>query len=336
MKKIKSRSIFLFIITIVLFYYVLKDNFKESINLLLDLNLVYLLLIFFVYFIYFIIETYLLYLLINKVNNSYSYFETLKLNLMTKFFNGITLFLLGGQPLEVYQLSKSKVRVTEALLITVENNIILYISMTLLSLFCFFFCIYNKIIPNKLLWVLTIFSMIIILVILFISVIMGFKEKLSKNIGKYLINFLYKVHLIKDKDSSYLLWTNKCDEYRLGFEILLKDKFFIIKCTLLNIIYLILFSIIPFLIFKLLNVSVNVNILFTLVISYFVYLSVFFIPLPGATIGIEYSFINYFNLILNDNIVLIECLLWRLITYYIPMIIGGILFNLDEMCINKK
>ena len=136
MKKIRLRSILLVVLTIGLFWYILKDNFSESVSLLLSSNIWYLLLVVVTYIVYFLVEAYLLYLLINKVNNSYSYRQTLELNLMTKFFNGITPFSLGGQPFQVYELSKSKVRVTESLLVIVENFIVLQISMTIMSLIC--------------------------------------------------------------------------------------------------------------------------------------------------------------------------------------------------------
>ena len=132
MKNTKIRSILLVVLTVGLFWYILKDNFNESIMLLLGANIWYLILTLLTYVIYFVIEAYLLYLLINKINSNYSYKKTLELNLMTKFFNGITPFSLGGQPLQVYELSKSKVRVTEALLVIVENFIVLQIPCAIL------------------------------------------------------------------------------------------------------------------------------------------------------------------------------------------------------------
>ena len=72
MKKIRLRSILLVVLTIGLFWYILKDNFSESVILLLSSNIWYLLLVVVTYIVYFLVEAYLLYLLINKVNNSYS------------------------------------------------------------------------------------------------------------------------------------------------------------------------------------------------------------------------------------------------------------------------
>ena len=72
MKKIKLRSILLVVLTIGLFWYILKDNFRVSLTLLLSSNIWYLLFAIVTYIIYFFVEAYLLYLLINKVNNSFN------------------------------------------------------------------------------------------------------------------------------------------------------------------------------------------------------------------------------------------------------------------------
>ena len=188
MKKIRLKSILLVVLTIGLFWYILKDNFSESVTLLLSSNIWYLLLVVITYIVYFFVETYLLYLLINKVNNSYSYKLTLELNLMTKFFNGITPFSLGGQPLQVYELSKSKVRVTESLLVIVENFIVLQISMTIMSLISLGVCLYNGFIPTKILWILTIIGVFITIISFFMAIFMGLKIHYAKKAGKWFIN----------------------------------------------------------------------------------------------------------------------------------------------------
>ena len=330
MKNTKLRSILLVVLTLGIFWYILKDNFNESISLLLGANIWYLLLILLTYVVYFVIEAYLLYLLINKINNTYSYRKTLELNLMTKFFNGITPFSLGGQPLQVYELSKSKVRVTEALLIIVENFIVLQISMTIMSIASLAICLSKGLVPNKFLWMMTIIGIFITLISLFMVMFMCVKINYAKKAGKWFIKFLHKIHIIKNEDESYLMWTNKCDEYHTCFKILLKDKTFIIKCVLLNIIYMIIFCMLPFFTFKALNINVDVNMLYSIVLSCFVYLSASFVPIPGATVGMEYAFINYFKMIVVDTIVMPGVLLWRLVSYYIPMILGGILFNVKD------
>lgn len=336
MKKDKIRSILLVVLTVGILWYILKDNFDESVSLLLGANIWYLLLVVVTYLVYFAIEAYLLYLLINKIRNCYSYRQSLELNLMTKFFNGITPFSLGGQPLQMYELSKSKVRVTEALLVLVENFIILQISMTIMAIISLIVCINTGLIPNKFLWILTLLGVFITLFSLFMAIFMCVKINVAKKIGYKIIGFLKKIHLIKmDLSRARDLWRSKCDEYYTTFNILLKDKMFVVKCVLLNILYMTIFCLIPFFVFRALDVNLSANVIYSIILGCFVYISASFIPIPGATIGMEYAFINYFKLIVASSLVMPGVLVWRLVSYYVPMILGGIMFNVREAPLNR-
>ena len=47
-----------------------------------------------------------------------------------------------------------------------------------------------------------------------------------------------------------------------------------------------------------------------------------FVPLPGASGGAEISFITFFRLFFPENMVSMSTLFWRLITFYLPIIVG--------------
>ena len=49
-----------------------------------------------------------------------------------------------------------------------------------------------------------------------------------------------------------------------------------------------------------------------------------FVPIPGGTGGIEYGYIFFFSYLIKGNILTASMLLWRLISYYLAIIIGGI------------
>ena len=66
MKKIGFKTIFIFLLTMFLFYYLLKDNFIESMKLLKNANYLYIILAFIIFGLYIIVEAYLLYTLIKK------------------------------------------------------------------------------------------------------------------------------------------------------------------------------------------------------------------------------------------------------------------------------
>lgn len=327
MKKIKFRSIIILLITIFLFWYILKDNFVKSIDLIASSNKWLILLSILTYIVYFIIEAYLLKILIDKSCKKYPFKKVIELNMMTKFFNGITPFSLGGQPLQVYELSKNKVPVTKGILVIVENFIILQITMSIMIILSLIFGYIFELRPNNFLYILTLIGTLITIVSFVITILICVKIEFASKIGKNIINLLNKLNIIKDKETTLNKWNFKCIEYQNGFKNLIKDRKFIIKCVCVNFIYMTVFFMIPFFTLKALNISFSINMLYAIILSCFVYISASFIPIPGSSISTEYSFIHYFRLIVCEAIVIPGVLLYRVITYYLPCIVGGILFN---------
>ena len=64
--------------------------------------------------------------------------------------------------------------------------------------------------------------------------------------------------------------------------------------------------------------------------SAYVYIIGAFVPIPGASGGIEYGFIQLFGNFINHKILSAVLILWRSITYYLGMIIGALFFNFEK------
>ena len=55
-----------------------------------------------------------------------------------------------------------------------------------------------------------------------------------------------------------------------------------------------------------------------------------FVPIPGASGGIEFGFLNFFNRFLRKGALTAVLIVWRFITYYFGMIIGALAFSLEK------
>ena len=327
MKKMGLKTTIILLLTIFLFYYLLKDNFIESMKLLKNANYIYIILAFIVFGLYIIVEAYLLYILIKKQNKKYTYKMALNLNIMTKFFNGVTPFSLGGQPLQIYRLNKEGVSVTKSILILVENFIILQITMVIMCILFLIIGFTFNIMPNGFILYITILGVLITIITLLIAMFSCLKTNIAKKVGYF---FIDKLKFIKDKEDKKEKWSSKCTEYSLGYKELIKDKKFIIKCIILNFAYMAIYFMVPFFAFKALHSDMNINFIYSLIFGAFIYVSSCFVPIPGASVGAEYSFIHYFEIIVKEAFIIPGLLLWRFITYYIPMITGGIMFNIID------
>lgn len=336
MKKVTIKSIIILLLTFILFWYILKDNFVISMKLLLSSNIIYLFLAILVYCTYFLIEAYLIYKLTNQYSKDYKFFSSIRLNIIVKFFNGITPFSSGGQPVEVYELSKETKSTSKSLLVVVENFVILQISMSIITFIAILLINVLNINITGFEWLLLMIGVVITIGSLVLVIITCLKPKYIIYLVKMTVNFLYRIGIIKDKDKYINSCYEKCDEYKKSFKDLFKNIRFLIECIIINIVYMIIYFLIPYFAFKAINVNIDINIITLIVLSTFTYIGSTFVPLPGASFGCEYMFISLFSLYIVDSYISPALIIWRFITYYLPMIIGGVIYNIGSISKDKK
>lgn len=308
--------------------YVLKDNFITSMKLIVSSNILFVLLAIITYGLYFVFEALILKILISKCDPKYPLKSALSLSFMTKFFNGITPFSIGGQPFQIYELSKERIDIANSALIIVENFIVFQFTIVFLSICAFISNIFFKITPTGFLWNITIIGFIINVIVLLFVIFICIKINISIKIGNYIIDKLGKIHLIKNVENVKEKWYITCMDYYKGFKDILKNKKMMFKCLILNIVCMLFNFAIPFFILKAINISLNVNIILCIVLSTYIYIVGSYVPLPGGAGGVEYAYINFFKLVIKNIYVTPTLILWRFIYYYLPMIIGAVLFNI--------
>lgn len=336
MKKIIIRSVIMILITVLLFWYILKDNFTTSIKLLASSNIIFLLLGFLTFFIAFIVDTNVFKILIRRHKKDYETKKIYELSAMTRFFNGITPFALGGQPFQAYELTQNDVKLTDSLLILTEMYIVHVFTLTTLTITAFILRYIFHFVPNGFLWTLTLIGSVFNLTALAILTFIALKIGTAKKIGKLIIKFLSKLHIIKKEDEAIDSFYNKCNEYSNGYKDLIKNKKIIIKCVLLNLINLSCYFLIAFFAIKAIDNTFSLNPLHVLCLSVLSYISATFVPIPGGSVGAEYAYYNYFILIIPESVIVPSLILWRFISYYLPMIIGGIIFNIVDNRASRK
>ena len=74
----------------------------------------------------------------------------------------------------------------------------------------------------------------------------------------------------------------------------------------------------------------SLSVVDTITSSAYVYVIGAFVPIPGASGGIEYGFTQFYGNFLNVETTFAVLIIWRFITYYLGIIIGGLLFSLEK------
>lgn len=331
MKNKKIKYIFNFlliaIVLAIVLYFSLKDNYQEIISTIFKMNYLWILVAILFLIIYRLCTSLGHYYIIKANNGKVSYLKCFQINLMILFFHGVTPFAGGGQPMEIYFLHKEGISVTKATNITLQNFIVYQIALILTGLFAL---IYNRIFnvfPNdNLIKYLVVLGFLINTLVLVVTFILSFGKKTNKFIIEKGIHFLTKIKIIKDEQKVQ----DKCQKYLQSFHDnameLKKNKKIVAFTVLINILGLITLYSMPYPILR--GMNVNINILKVVTAIAYVMIIGSFVPIPGGTGGIEYSFIFFFQYLISGSILHAAMLVWRLISYYLGMIFGAIALSL--------
>lgn len=324
-----NLSLLILALSLVL-YFTLKDNFSSIMHELSKVNILIFALAIFVFILSLMIKSVSLQIFIKEHKKNYSFKSAFCLTLIGQFLNGITPFSTGGQPFQVYLLKKDGHRISDSTSAMVKDSITYQVALLIMGIFSITLNLVLKTIPvNSSLTPLIIIGFIInIMVLLFLFMIIRMRKTTLSIINKLLL-ILNKIRK-KNTDQLKKRIEKGLDNFYNCYAELRKNKKQFIITVLTNVINLTLLYMIPYIIFKSLNTN-TFDIMRSIMLTSFVMLMGNFVPIPGATGGIEYGFIKFFG-IFNTNISVISgaMLLWRFVTYFFGMLMGFIMLIIKE------
>ena len=329
MKNKKRNYIIILILSALVLYLALKDNFSEKIHYMLSFDIKWLILSFMLMLIYWLFKACAIHYYIKKIDNKYTLSKAIHLILTTQFFHSITPFATGGQPWQIYKLKKEGLSLGEGTNIVIQDFIAYQIALVLLGIIAVISNYFLNIIPNdgNMIYLVTVGFTINIFVIIMLFLV-AFSKKTNKKIIDKAINILSKVKIIKDKEKSLEKSQTFIKNFHNGAQILLKDKTGFIKVITLNFLSLSSQYLIPFTL--MLGLSIYVNPFYVLITSAYVMLIDSMIPTPGSTGGLEYGFVSFFKNFIKGSKLSIIMIVWRVITYYFGIIVGAIALNIHK------
>lgn len=319
--------IIIVIITSLVLYFSLKDDYKNIIHEIKTINKLWFLVAFIMMFMYWLIKALVRKKLVSKFNKNYKFIDSFKLSLELNFFNGVTPFATGGEPYEVYSLTKHGIKGTDSTNIMIQNFITYQIALVLLGMIAIITNQFVHIFPSGFLtYLITIGFTINFLVIVFLFVI-TFGKKIDKFIMKIIVFILSKFKIVKNKENTLEKFHNYLEEFHEGATILLKDKKTFIKMIMLQFLSLSIFYLIPLILLYGMGDYSSLNGYKSIIISAYVMLIGSFVPIPGGTGGLEYGFIAFYGNFIKGSKLNAIMLLWRFITYYFGIMLGAIVLN---------
>ena len=325
MKSTKKNTIFVLLIMCVVFYFLIKDDYK---NILYNLSvanksLIILGLVFVI--VYYALKARSLHIITREHKKDISYKAMFNQTLITQFFNGITPFSTGGQPMQIYMLNKTGINVGVATNIIIQDFLMYQLALITIGVFAVLFNLFFHFInisPEIYALIIAGFTIntIIGVCLLFIS----FSKRFNDFVGKLIIRVGSKLKIIKNREETLKSWEKKLEEFHESASFFKNKKGLFLRCYLYNVIALIAYYIIPFFIFLSFDPKLAITIPAVLSCSAFVMLVGNFVPIPGGSGGIEYSFIILFGSFLPDKLINSTLIIWRFMTYYLGVLVGGV------------
>lgn len=329
MKNIKRNSIIVLIITIGILYYILKDNYKEIISTVSTANPWWLLVAMLFFFLYYLFDQMSLFTMTKQYCKDIEFKYILYLGVITKFFNGVTPLASGGQPMQVYELHKKGVSVSNGTNIVIQNYIVFQIAFVFLGVVAF---IINHALglfqSVPLLRELTIVGFVINGLLLLILFMVSFSKNFNRSIVRFFINLIAKFNKKLNKEKQIEKWDKYCDDYYDNAKVLLNKKKEFISCIIYQTLSLLAYFAIPYYVAYAIGIGSSLNMINTLVAGEYIYIMGCYVPIPGATGGMELGFMGFFGNFISGPILSSLMVLWRFLTYYLPTIIGAIVFNI--------
>lgn len=331
-KNKKINIILLILITCLVLYFSLKDNFIEVVNQIISMNIWYILFALLLLLLFFVFKSISIYLFCKKINKNFKFLEAFQLIFRTQFFNAITPFAAGGQPYQIYYLKKCNIDYASSTGIVLENFIVYQIALVLLGLFALITNnVFNFFDSSNLLTKLITLGFIINTLVIIVMFVVAFSKKMNKWLISLGINILTKLKIVKDKEKTLNKWNNNINDFHEGAKKLLEDKKVFIGNIIINFIALTCQYVVPLFILYAMGIFDTMTIVSVVAASAYVMLIGSFVPIPGGTGGLEFGFITFFGNFIKGSKLSALMLMWRFITYYFGLIFGAIALNIKKV-----
>ena len=329
MKNNKRNFIIIIVITAIILYFALKDNFAEKVKYLLSFDPKWLILAFILILSYWFLKGLVLYYCASKVNEDYTEKKGILLMVTTQFFHAITPFAAGGQPWQIYKLKKDGLTLGESTNVVIQDFIAYQIALVFLGGCAIISNYIFHIFPSdSLLKKLVTIGFIINTLVVIVLFIVAFSKKWNKKLIDGSISLLHKIKIVKDKEKQLQKSEKFIHNFHRSALILFKDKFNMFRIIFLNFMALVGQYLIPFTL--LMGLGIYVNPLIVIITSAYVMLIGSMVPIPGGTGGLEFSFMAFFKNFITGPKLSIVMIVWRLVTYYFGIIVGGIMLNFNK------
>ena len=338
MKNKKSNIIGIAIIIIfmfITFFLLLKDSELTSILMAIkSIDIKYFILAFVVAILYFVIGAYYRKIILTSLGAGVSMSNCFFYMCSDFYFSAITPSSSGGQPAEVYYMTKEGVPALTSTIVILLISAIYKIVVILLGII---FLFYNPtfITENGLFFEITYFAGLIINIVscIFFFMLM-FSQTLVQKIVCFIINILGRFKIIKNPDDKIIEFHKMLEDYKKSSEYLKEHKHVMVKSLFYAFLQRMSLFAVPYFIYRSFGYS-SISIIDFILVQTGVSLSIDSLPLPGGVGASEVLFMQLYSHVYQESILLPAMLLTRGVNYYFCLILTAAIVLINHIRIMK-
>ena len=330
MGKKKTNKIYLIICGIaflVMIFVLMSEGIDNILNALAQLNPMFLLLAVGCMVVYWLGEGIGLHLAAKSLDPKVTFRTTMLVTMIGQYFNCITPFASGGQPMQAYTYYKRGLPLSSALTALLSRFIVYQFTLTLYSMVFLIFKLPMFTEGDlKPLTFLVIAGFIVNTFVIIMLFMLAFFRAPTNKLVHGVIVLLGKIHILKHPEDVRESVDKELSQYYENFTFIKSRPVMVLKMFLATVIQLLVYFSITYVIY--IGFGMRETDFFTIIACQaFVLMISGFVPLPGAMGAAEGSYAAFFKPIFGDYYTGVSTFIWRFLTFYLPILIG-IIINL--------
>lgn len=310
-------------VCLVTYFFVSKNGFIQLINSNQTFLLGWIGIAFIAHLINLFIDAYTIKMFLGVRYDKISIWDSIKISMVGQFFSALTPSATGGQPMQIYLMSKMNIEAGYATSVTVQKLIVYQLVTTFYSIIAillrldYFFSTINH--PGMLLFTTIGFSTQLI----FTSIVLliAFNKKIATLAIRFATFIITKIKLFKQKDELIKSVENQVYMFYTSNKAIMKKPKTVIGVYLLVFVQATALLSIPYFIYRSFGYT-DASVFDIICSQAYVNLSVSMMPLPGASGAAELGFAAFFAMYFAPQTIKSAILVWRMVTYYGTILLG--------------
>lgn len=284
---------------------------------------------------YIILECTIINILIKTIQKTKVRFLAVKIAMMGFYYNLVTPFASGSQPMQIYALNKYDINLSKSIAIVTNKTVLFQTVVTIYSAVIIFLNI--EVLKNELPSMLVLMSigMVMNIVSLLGGMLIVLTPNTMKIIVKVIVNILYRLNIFKSLNKKIHTINKFIDEYSYSIKLFIKNKKALFLSIILTIIQLTVFFSISYCVYKAFNLN-GLSLFEVLSLQVFLYMSVSPIPTPGNVGANEVAFLTIFANVFPGNIIGYSVFLYSIYVYYFLVVVCGLFTIHTHYHMNKR